>query len=85
MALAYITSKKQKQCHQEVIMLLNKDLLTRIAHLESVNDQLLTELSYIDTQLKLVGFPEGLETVKVAAAEIIEEQRSYSEEDDIAM
>ncbi|MBT3394682.1 MAG: hypothetical protein HN411_06220 [Waddliaceae bacterium] len=66
-------------------MLLNKDLLTRIAHLESVNDQLLTELSYIDTQLKLVGFPEGLETVKVAAAEIIEEQRSYSEEDDIAM
>ena len=56
-------------------MLLNKDLLTKVAHLESVDDQLLTELSYIDTQLRLIGFPEGLETVKTAVAEILEEQQ----------
>lgn len=57
-------------------------LTKRVAYLEFVNDQLLTELKYIDHLLRSIGFPEGLETVKKAAREIREleeEQQSYDE------
>jgi hypothetical protein len=47
-------------------------LLKRIAVLESVNDQLSTEVSYIDQLMRLVGFAEGLETVKATAREILD-------------
>lgn len=49
-----------------------KDLLKRIAYLESVNDHLETELSDLDKLMRLVGFNQGIETVKVTAAELIE-------------
>ena len=49
-----------------------KDLIKEIARLESVNDHLLTELSYIDRLMRLVGFAGGLETVKLTAKEVAE-------------
>lgn len=47
-------------------------LLKKIALLESVNDQLSTEVTYIDQLMRLVGFSNGLETVKLTAQEIVE-------------
>jgi hypothetical protein len=44
----------------------------RVAYLEFVNDQLMTELKYVDSLLCTIGFPEGLETVKLAAKELKE-------------
>jgi hypothetical protein len=55
----------------EVVMT-KKDLIKEIARLESVNDHLLTELSYIDQLMRLVGFAGGLETVKLTAKELAE-------------
>lgn len=48
-----------------------KNLLRKIAYLEFINDQLLTELRYVDKLLRIVGFPHGLETVKTAAKEVM--------------
>ncbi len=50
-----------------------KQVLQKIAYLEFANDQLLAEIKHVDALLRLVGFPNGLETVKQAAREIIEE------------
>lgn len=47
----------------------------RIAYLEFVNDQLLGEIHYVDRLLKIIGFPEGLETIKSAAQEVLEEEK----------
>ena len=52
-----------------------KDLIKKVAQLESVNDHLLTELSYIDRLMRLVGFSGGLETVKLTAQEIHESNK----------
>ncbi len=46
----------------------------KIAYLEFVNDQLVSEIHYVDRLLKIIGFPEGLETIKSAAQEVIEEE-----------
>lgn len=51
-------------------------LQKKIALLESVNDQLCAEVSYVDNLLRLVGFAGGLETVKATANEII--KKGYS-------
>lgn len=48
------------------------ELLKKIALLESINDQLSTEVTYIDGLMRLVGFSNGLETVKLTAQEIVE-------------
>ena len=50
----------------------DRDLEKEIARLESVNDQLLTEISYIDELLMLSGFSRGLESLKEVAIEMIE-------------
>ena len=47
-------------------------LLKRIAYLESVNDQLSTEVTYVDHLMRLIGFSDGLITVKATAQEIID-------------
>lgn len=47
-------------------------LLKKIAYLESVNDQLSTEVTYIDHLMRLIGFSEGLVTVKATAQEILD-------------
>jgi hypothetical protein len=52
-----------------------KNLLEKIAYLEFVNDQLSTELSYVDKLLRAIGFSDGLKTVKSAALEIFDEEK----------
>lgn len=59
-----------------------KELLQKIAYLEFINDQLVTELRYVDKLLHLVGFPNGLSTVKLAAQEIIDQESEEAQESD---
>lgn len=49
-----------------------EQLIKKIAQLETINDQLSTEVAYIDNLMRLMGFSEGIETVKATAEEIIE-------------
>ncbi len=53
-----------------------KDLMQKVARLETVNDHLLTELGYIDHLMRLVGFSSGLETVKLTARELYETEQN---------
>ena len=55
-----------------------KDLLKEVARLESVNDHLLTELSQTDQLMRLVGFKDGIETVKTTALELCEIENENS-------
>lgn len=47
------------------------ELFNKIAQLESVNDHLYTEIEYMDQLMRLIGFKDGLLTVKATAEEII--------------
>ena len=47
------------------------ELMKKVAYLESINDQLSTEVSYVDHLMKLIGFSGGLETIKATAEEIV--------------
>jgi hypothetical protein len=47
-------------------------LLKKVAYLESLNDQLVTEVVYVDQLMRLIGFSNGLATVKATAKEIVE-------------
>lgn len=53
---------------------MSDDTTKKIAYLEFVNDQLTSEIEYVDKLLKLIGFPEGLSTIKSAAIEVIKER-----------
>ena len=53
-----------------------KKLTKRIAQLESLNDQLTSELEYLDNITRELGFQEGLKTLKAAATELLEEQEN---------
>lgn len=56
---------------------MNPDLLQRkIAKLESLYDQLQSEMNYLDNLLKDVGFEEGLKTLKEAALELKEKKKN---------
>ncbi|MBA3237807.1 MAG: hypothetical protein H0T62_05570 [Parachlamydiaceae bacterium] len=57
-------------------------LLKKIAVLESVNDQLVTEVSYIDNLMRLVGFSDGIATVKLTAQEILDKGLLDQKEDE---
>ena len=57
------------------------ELEKKVAYLEFVNDQLVSELKYIDRLLCSIGFPEGLETVKMAARELQEMEEMEADED----
>lgn len=59
-------------------------LMKKIAVLESVNDQLSTEVSHIDQLMRMVGFAGGLEMIKATAEEIIEKglQEKINDEND---
>ncbi|MGH7889280.1 MAG: hypothetical protein ACRENF_01865 [Thermodesulfobacteriota bacterium] len=60
--------------------MIDKDkALKRISELETINDQLLTELNYLDQLLKQIGFEQGLITLKAAAQELIEEENHREE------
>ena len=52
----------------------SKVLEKKIAYLEFVNDQLTSEIEYVDQLLRIIGFPDGLMTIKSAAQEVIEEE-----------
>jgi hypothetical protein len=56
---------------------MSQDMLQRkIAKLESLYDQLQSEMNYLDSLLKEVGFEEGLKTLKEAALELKEKKKS---------
>lgn len=60
----------------------NYELIKKIAGLESINDQLSTELKILDELARQLGFSNGLETLKVAAQELIEEEyEEFNSED----
>ena len=59
-----------------------EQLLKKLAELESVNDQLQTELEYIDSLMRSVGFTHGLATVKATAQELYERQLNGEEEEE---
>lgn len=50
----------------------DKQLLKRIAKLETANDQLTAEIQYLEYLTKSLGFAEGLKTLKEAAIEMLE-------------
>lgn len=52
-----------------------KDLIQKIAKLESINDQLVAELEFLDNITKELGFEEGIKTLKAAAYELLEEEK----------
>lgn len=56
-------------------------LLKRISELESMNDQLLSEIRYLDDLMREIGFEDGLKTLKIAAHEILEQDRRSSLDD----
>ena len=59
-------------------------LVKKIAYLESVNDQLQTELQYLDSLARQIGFEKGIDSLKSAAIELYEDQKnnvSFDEED----
>ena len=51
----------------------NEELRTRVATLESQVDLLEAELTYLNGLLVEVGFPEGIETLKATAEELLAE------------
>ncbi len=59
-----------------------RQLMKRIAQLESIQDQLSTELSHLDDMLRLVGFPDGLNSAKAIAQEIVDELNQPSDQEE---
>ncbi len=55
-------------------------LLRKISELESLNDQLVAELKFLDALLRKVGFEEGLITLKIAAQELIDKDSLDTQE-----
>lgn len=51
-------------------------LLKQCALLESLNDQLQTEITTVDELLRAVGFDEGLATLKAAALDCLTDSDS---------
>ena len=47
-----------------------EDLTKKIAQLEFANDQLVSELAYLDQLMRQVGFTDGLESLKLTAKEL---------------
>ena len=50
------------------------DLVKKLARLESINDQLVSELTYVDRLMRQVGFSEGLESLKSTAQELFDNE-----------
>lgn len=61
-----------KQSHFKEEHMTKSQLLKKIAYLESLNDQLSAEVIYVDHLMRLIGFSEGLMTVKATAQEILD-------------
>lgn len=48
------------------------EIKRRIARLEFINDQLSAELAEVDNLLRMAGFPNGIESAKKVALELLE-------------
>lgn len=59
----------------------NKDLIKKIAKLETINDQLAAEIHYLDSLTRALGFAEGLKTLKSAALEMLEADLNQTDSD----
>jgi hypothetical protein len=59
-----------------------EQLQKKIARLESINDHLLTELSYVNELMRLIGFADGIKTVKATAQEMLRHDESISQENE---
>ena len=55
-------------------------LKQRIAELEFANDQLVSELAYLDGLMRAIGFTDGLATVKATARELYEQDQDDNQE-----
>ena len=51
-----------------------EELLKKLAELEFANDQLVSELGYLDNLMRSIGFTDGLATVKATARELLERE-----------
>ena len=51
----------------------------KIAYLEFVNDQLISEMEEIDEMMRFIGFADGLETVKETAWNLYESDQEEGE------
>jgi hypothetical protein len=60
------------------------DLVKKLARLESINDQLMSELAYVDRLMRQVGFSEGLESLKSTAQELFESEFDENDQIDAA-
>lgn len=61
----------------------NKALLKKIAKLETVNDQIVAEIRYLEYLTRALGFAEGLKTLKEAALEMLDaDQKKLKSEDE---
>jgi hypothetical protein len=67
MEIALGTASTTRRC-----AMTKAQLMKKIAVLESINDQLSTEVEYVDRLMRMLGFSEGLLTVKSTAQEILD-------------
>ncbi len=63
---------------------MEEQLMHRLAQLESMNDQLLTEVEEIDRLLHNTGFPRGIESAKEVAEEMLEENTLDTEQSNLS-
>ncbi len=52
-----------------------RDYIKQIAKLESVSDQLQSELNYLNEMLRALGFEEGIKSLKEAAKELLNDEK----------
>lgn len=52
----------------------SQELMRQVARLESMNDHLLAEIGEIDQLMRLLGFVEGINTLKQSARELCDSE-----------
>lgn len=57
------------------------ELQKKVARLESIQDQLESEIAYVDYLLKAVGFPKGLASAKEVAIEILSQSEGEARQE----
>jgi len=55
---------------------MDEEVEKKIAILESMNDQLVAEFNHLNDLLKELGFDEGIESLKIAAVELIRKRKN---------
>ncbi len=62
----------------------DRNLIKKIAKLETINDQLAAEIQYLEKLTRALGFAEGLKTLKEAALEMLEADKKKVKSEDEA-